>query len=141
MAEFALVDSARGRVRFDAPVTLSALEVAIRASWDEETSDTPDRYDPDNRERDQCGHTSLLVHDHLGGDLLHVEVFTDGVLTDHHYWNRLGTGLEVDLTRAQFVRGETFGPVDAMDRPNDLGEAAQHRYDLLSNRVEAALRT
>ena len=48
--------------------------------------------------------------------------------------------LEVDLTRAQFTRGETFGPVDAMARPTDVGEAAQHRYELLRNRVEAALR-
>ena len=134
------MDSAGGPAPLDAPVTLSALEAAIRASWDERTSDTPERYDPANRERDQCGHTSLVVHDYLGGDLLHVEVLTDGVVTDHHYWNRLGTGLEVDLTRAQFIRGETFGPVDAMARPTDLGEAAQHRYELMRSRVEAALR-
>ena len=141
MADFGLVDSACGPVKLDAPVTLSALEAAIRASWDEQTSDTPERYDPANRERDQCGPTSLVVHDYLGGDLLHVEVDTDGVLTDHHYWNRLATGLEVDLTRAQFIRGETFGPVDAMARPTDLGEAAQHRYELLRSRVEESLRT
>jgi hypothetical protein len=74
-------------------VTLSQLEAAIRGSWDQATSDTPDRYDADNPERDQCGPTSLVVHDYLGGELLHVEVFSDGVLTDHHYWNRLATGL------------------------------------------------
>jgi hypothetical protein len=121
------------------PVPLGQLEAAVRASWDEGTSDTPDRYDPANPERDQCGPTSLVVHDYLGGELLHVEVFTAGVLTDHHYWNRLPTGDEVDLTRGQFVRGETFGPVDAMERPTVVSEPAQRRYDLLRSRVAAAL--
>jgi hypothetical protein len=116
-------------------VTRERLEAAVRASWDQQTSDTPDRYDPANPERDQCGPTSLVGHDYLGGDLLHVEVFTDGVRTDHHYWNRLPDGSEVDLTLSQFRRGEVFGPVDAMARPTAVSDEAQARYALLRQRV------
>jgi hypothetical protein len=111
----------------------------LRASWDELTSDTPARFDPDNRERDQCGATSLVVHDYLGGELLEVEVFTAGVRTDHHYWNRLASGAELDFTGTQFRRGETFGPPRRMDRPTHIGAAAQARYELLRGRVAERL--
>jgi hypothetical protein len=119
---------------------VARLEAAVRASWDRSTSDTPERWDPGNPERDQCGPTSLVVHDHLGGDLLHVEVFTDDVLTDHHYWNRLPDGSEVDLTRGQFRNGESFGPADAMERPTLVNDEAQARYELLRSRVSSRLR-
>ena len=118
---------------------LARFEAAVRASWDRQTSDTPDRWDPGNPERDQCGATSLVVHDHLGGDLLHVEVFTDGAPTDHHYWNRLPDGTEVDFTRGQFRAGETFGPSDAMQRPTVINDEAQGRYELLRSRVSSRL--
>ena len=55
------------------PLTLAALEAAIRSAWDVQTSDTPERYDPGNPERDQCGATALVVHDYLGGRLLESE--------------------------------------------------------------------
>lgn len=93
------VDTAQEPVTQE-PVTLGRLEAAIRGSWDRETSDTPDRYDPGNPERDQCGPTSLVVHDYLG---------------------------------------ETFGPVDVMERPTLVSAPAQERYDLLRRRVAAAL--
>jgi len=122
------------------PLTLAALEAAIRSAWDVQTSDTPDRYDPANPERDQCGATALVVHDYLGGRLLESEVFLGLERTDHHYWNLLPSGLEIDLTRDQFRLGERIAEPIPMDRPTLLGDAAQARYDLLQTRVAAALR-
>jgi len=122
-----------------ASLTLAALEAAIRSAWDLQTSDTPQRYDPANPERDQCGATALVVHDYLGGCLLESEVFLGDERTDYHYWNLLPSGLEIDLTRGQFRRGERIAAPAPMDRPTVLGEAAQARYDLLRTRVTAAL--
>ncbi len=128
-----------GRLAAMVQPTLEQLSAAVRASWDRKTSDTPDRYDPGNPARDQCGPTSLVVHDSLGGDLYEVEVFTGGVRTDHHYWNRLPDGTEVDLTRTQFRNGETFGPAIVLPRPTHVSPAAQARYELLATRVLGAL--
>ncbi|WP_446692591.1 YunG family protein [Saccharopolyspora hordei] len=61
-----------------------------------------------NPARGQCGVTALVVHDLLGGDLLRGEVHVDGRRVDHHWWDRLPGGLEVDLTREQ------FGPEDVV---------------------------
>ena len=122
-----------------APLTLAALEAAIRSAWDVQTSDTPERYDPANPERDQCGATALVVHDYLGGRLLESEVFLGSERTDHHYWNLLPSGLEIDLTRDQFRLGERIAEPIPMDRPTLLGDAAQARYDLLRIRVAATL--
>jgi len=122
-----------------ASLTLAALEAAIRSAWDLQTSDTPQRYDPANPERDQCGATALVVHDYLGGCLLESEVFLGDERTDHHYWNLLPSGVEIDLTRDQFRLGERIAAPAPMDRPTVLGEAAQARYDLLRTRVTAAL--
>ena len=122
-----------------ASLTLAALEAAIRSAWDLQTSDTPQRYDPANPERDQCGATALVVHDYLGGCLLESEVFLGDERTDYHYWNLLPSGVEIDLTRDQFRLGERIAAPAPMDRPTVLGEAAQARYDLLRTRVTAAL--
>ncbi len=123
----------------DPSVDLALLEQAIRASWDRWTSDTPERFDAANLERDQCGATSLVVHDYLGGELLEFVVFTAGIPTDHHYWNRLPSGQEVDLTRTQFRAGETFGPASSLVRPTLLGPDSQARYERLRRRVAEAL--
>lgn len=120
-------------------ITLINLEVAIRAAWDAETSDTPLRYDAANPERDQCGATALVVHDYLGGRMLESEVFLGAERTDYHYWNRLPSGLEIDLTRGQFRLGEVIAEARLIERPSDLGAEATVRYALLAGRVASAL--
>ncbi|GAA2117432.1 hypothetical protein GCM10009802_18500 [Streptomyces synnematoformans] len=88
------------------PLLLTDIERAVRSSWGADTC-TPEfraHWTPGNPARDQCGTTALVVNDLLGGELLRGEVLVDGRRTDYHWWNRLGMGVEVDLTREQFGR-------------------------------------
>ena len=45
-------------------------------------------------------------------------------------WNRLPSGIEVDLTREQFLNGEVLGETRVRQRPPDsvLGDPAHPRY-------------
>ena len=69
----------------------------LEDSWTRETSADPLRWSAENSAYGQCAVSALIVQDHFGGELLRARV--DGI---SHYWNRLPTGLEVDLTRKQF---------------------------------------
>jgi hypothetical protein len=97
------------------PLTLSALEAAIRAAWGRDTSDDPDEWTPDWSARGQCGVTSLVVRDLLGGEILIAPVIGSAQEGEHHAWNRLPSGLELDLTAEQFLAGETLGPAVARE--------------------------
>lgn len=119
---------------------LSAIEAAIRASWSIETCDPIDRHEwsAANPARGQCGTTALVVSDLLGGSLLEAQVFRDGVQVEYHYWNRLPSGVDIDLTREQFTRGETFSePVEV--EPRTPGPVHAPGYALLAERVRARL--
>jgi len=89
--------------------TLRELETAISEAWSRETSDDPDEWSEANRARGQCAVTALLVRELLGGDIFVANVLRDGVRVDRHAWNRLSSGLVLDLTRGQFTQGERFG--------------------------------
>lgn len=91
------------------PLTLSALEAAIRAAWGRDTSDDPDEWTEGWRARGQCGVTSLVVRDLLGGEILIAPVLGSAQEGEHHAWNRLPSGLELDLTAEQFLAGESLG--------------------------------
>jgi hypothetical protein len=80
----------------------------------------------------------LVLNDLLGGDLVRGEVHRDGVRTDHHWWNRLAEGVEVDLTREQFSAEETVTPGTVIRRPAKLGRLVEE-YELLRGRVLTAL--
>ena len=104
------------RVLADAPApaestraaTLREIEQAIRAAWSQKTSDDPDEWSEANPARGQCAVTALLVRELLGGEILVANVLRDGVRVDRHAWNRLPSGLTLDLTREQFTQGERF---------------------------------
>jgi hypothetical protein len=124
-------------------VTLAELEQAIRASWSRDTSDDDD-WSPENAGRGQCDITSLVVHDFLGGELLGADVYRDGERIEGHMWNRLSSGIEVDLTRDQFKRGEVIGDPVVRPRPAEIEPThpRYHRYRtylVLSERVRARL--
>lgn len=118
-------------------VTLTQLEEAIRASWSAETSDQPESWTPDNPAYQQCDVTSRVVRDYLGGEILVAGVVLDGARVDRHAWNRLASGLVVDLTREQFRDGER------LEEPvvNDVVRIDRNpeRYELLAARVRAKL--
>lgn len=89
--------------------SLEQVAAALRESWSAATCDPADlyRWQPDNPARGQCGSSSFVVQDLLGGDLVLAEVrLPDGTTDGVHYWNRLPDGTEIDLTREQFVDDE-----------------------------------
>jgi hypothetical protein len=75
------------------------------------------------------------------------DVFLDGDRIMAHMWNRLPSGIEVDLTREQFQNGEVLGEPTVRHRPPDsvLANPAHprhHRYEaylVLADRVRARL--
>jgi len=117
------------------------IERAIRDSWGADTTTPAHRPDwtPRNPARDQCGVTALVVHDLLGGDLMRGEVHVDGERVDFHWWNRLGMGIEVDLTREQFGPEEKVVGGEAIERPAEIVRLREE-YELLRDRVLVALR-
>ncbi|MFI5773615.1 hypothetical protein ACIA74_34900 [Streptomyces sp. NPDC051658] len=122
------------------PRNFDDIEQAIRRGWGADTT-TP-AYRPnwtsDNPARDQCGVTALVVHDLLGGDLIRGEVHVNGERVDYHWWNRLGLGIEVDLTREQFGPEEIVVGGDVIERPAEIVRLREE-YELLRGRVVAAL--
>jgi hypothetical protein len=57
-----------------------------------------------------------------------------------HYWNRLGGGVELDLTREQFTGGEVVGEPEVVARPADTGQGRlAGQYRVLADAVRARL--
>ena len=50
----------------------------------------------------QCRTTALVLQDWLGRKIIVADAFRDGRRVGVHYWNRLPSGEEVELTRDQF---------------------------------------
>jgi hypothetical protein len=124
--------------------TLAQLEDAIRGAWSEDTASEDNEWSPDNPSCGQCDITTLVVHDLLGGEVLAADVFLDGERVESHMWNRLASGLEVDLTREQFRSGQVIGEPSVRTRPAvfDRSHPRYHRYEkylVLSERVRSAL--
>lgn len=131
---------------FDGVFTLAQIEQAIRESWSEDTSDprNGEQWSAENPSLGQCDITSLVVHDLVGGELLAAEVYLRGERVEAHMWNRLPSGLELDLTREQFRSGEVIGDPVARERPQrfDPAHPRYHRYEtylVLSARVRERL--
>jgi hypothetical protein len=120
---------------------LSDIEAALRAGWDAQTCDPVDLpWSGDNPSKGQCGVTALVLNDLLGGDLMSAEVlYPDGTQQGWHTWNVFADGFEVDLTVDQFREGEQIQPAKRITRPPGRPTRTPERYDLLRERVLAAL--
>jgi hypothetical protein len=126
--------------------TLDAVEAAVRASWSLESCDPVDVPDwsPENPSRGQCGVTSLVLQDWLGGEMMICDmVHADGSPQGVHYWNRFPGGIDVDLTWEQFRDGELIvsgseRSVGHPERRDDDRIISQYRT--LSAGVTAALK-
>ncbi|MEV0254468.1 hypothetical protein AB0H82_09385 [Streptomyces sp. NPDC050732] len=118
------------------PLGLADIEAALRDSWGADTADprSGETWSQDNPERDQCGVTALVLNDLLGGELILGEVHVDGERTGYHWWNRLALGVEIDLTRGQFLPGETVVGGTAVTRPPEIRHCREE-YELLRARV------
>ncbi|WP_405693525.1 hypothetical protein [Streptomyces sp. NBC_01185] len=123
------------------PLLLTDIEAAVRSSWGADTTTPAHRplWDPGNPARDQCGVTALVVNDLLGGDLIRGEVRVDGERVDFHWWNRLGRGVEIDLTREQFGAHEIVSGGVVVERPAEIVRLREE-YEVLSTRVLERLR-
>jgi hypothetical protein len=116
---------------------LAALARDVESAWAADTSTEPERWSATNPAWGQCAVTALVIQDALGGDLLRARV--DGV---SHYWNRLPSGEQVDLTRRQFLDGGRLeSPPELRTREYVLSfPDTGHRYARLRERL-AGLRS
>jgi GNAT superfamily N-acetyltransferase len=121
-----------------AAVTLGELERAVRAAWAADTTDDPGEWTPANPALGQCGVTAVLVRELLGGEILIANVVRDGERIGRHAWNRLPSGLALDLTRSQFGEAERLGE-PSPGEPLVLA-GARERYERFAERVRAQLR-
>jgi hypothetical protein len=103
------------------PWSLLDLDRALRASWAADTCSPDDLaragWQSENPAWGHCDITALIVNDIFGGDLMAGEVHLDGVQHGFHMWNRLPGGVELDLTREQFQRGQTVTEGRVVERP------------------------
>lgn len=143
----AVVDEAGAVLRRVAPeaapeattsaLTLGELETAVRAAWSRETAESPDAWSDANPAIEHCGVTALIVRELLGGEILVAGVVKDGRRTCRHAWNRLPSGLTIDLTREQFLDGESFEEPVAGEPLVDA--RYPDRYRLFRSRVLEAI--
>ena len=80
-----------------------------------------------------------MIQDLFGGELVLGEVRVGGEKTGHHWWNRFGSGVEVDLTRGQFRPDEVVVGGVVIERPPGDPGRCREQYELLRDRVMARL--
>lgn len=111
------------------------LQIALRTAWAPETSFDPTGWSPSNPAWGQCAVTALIVQDHCGGALVCGEV--NGI---PHYWNRLPTDEDLDLTLSQFGDAARHARARICDREFVLSyPETVRRYRQLQDRVTSHL--
>ncbi|MFJ7064679.1 hypothetical protein [Streptomyces sp. NPDC101115] len=121
--------------------SLLDIDAALRASWAADTSspDDQDEWRADNPAWGHCDITALVVNDLFGGDLVVGEVYLDGARRGYHWWNRLPSGVELDLTREQFQDGQAVTAARVVERPPGPLPRRWAEYLLLRERVATHL--
>ncbi|WP_019872604.1 YunG family protein [Salinispora oceanensis] len=123
-------------------VNVELLRPVFQTAWGPDTCDPHDlaNWRPENPARGQCGTTTLVAQELLGGELVLGEVHVEGVKTGYHWWNRLPDGTDVDLTIGQFHPGEivTGGAIRRRPPGPPLGRC-RGQYELLRHRVLSTL--
>ncbi|MGH9112492.1 MAG: YunG family protein [Acidimicrobiales bacterium] len=118
---------------------LAEVDRALRASWASDTCSTDDAartpWTAANPAWGHCDITALVLNDILGGDLMVGEVHLDGQRHGYHWWNRLVTGVEIDLTREQFQHGQRVSAGRLVNRPPEPPRYRNEEYLLFSRRV------
>jgi hypothetical protein len=125
------------------PLTQTGLATALRAVWAADTCSPDDiaraGWSPGNPAWGHCDITALIVNDCFGGDLMVGEVELAGEQQGHHWWNRLGSGVEIDLTREQFRLGQTITGARLVKRPPGRLSRRWDEYLLLRERLARQL--
>ncbi|WP_433492084.1 YunG family protein [Nocardia grenadensis] len=116
-----------------------------RSSWSAETSSAPAER-TGSPAKGQCAVTACVVHDYLGGGILHTVATLPSGETVSHYLNHID-GQTVDLTAQQFPPGTGFtSPIPKTRGMPSTREyclsydGTRRRYELLSARVAESLR-
>ncbi len=124
-------------------LTLSGIEAALCASWGPDTAFASVPYMARGLEqpsRGQCGTTALVIQELLGGELMVADVECDGQVEGVHYWNVMLGGLELDLTRDQFVPPESLVNARRVgNKRNASRTAGEQAFQLLRARVLTSL--
>ena len=107
--------------------------------WTAETSSSP-YWLPENPSQGQCVPTSLIIQDHIGGEIMRGTVHLESGRTDSHYWNLVGDK-HLDVTAYQYgpyVTQVTLKePLLVPVRDYVLGNAdTNRRYELLKKKIE-----
>ena len=118
------------------PLTLNRIQAAFDASFALDTCSEDDLpfWTVDNPSRGHCAVAALTLHDLIGGDLLLAIVERDDVQVGYHYWNRLA-GVDIDLTRDQFIPGESVSAPNVVVRPPERPGNYAEQYDVFRRRV------
>ncbi|EFE65979.1 conserved hypothetical protein [Streptomyces viridosporus ATCC 14672] len=121
------------------PWNLLSIDKALRASWAADTCSPDDLaragWQPGNPAWGHCDITSLVVNDIFGGDLVVGEVHRGGEQHGFHWWNRLPSKVELDLTREQFQDGQSVTAARVVTRPPGPPPRRREEYLLLRERV------
>ena len=132
-----------GSLRVMTPLTLDSIADALREAWAADTCSPDDvERSPWSRENPAWGHcdiTALVVNDLFGGELVCGEVHLDGEQQGFHWWNRLPSGIDLDLTREQMRLGQVITEVRVVERPRPLPTFRRDEYLLLRDRLAARL--
>ncbi|MEV6336236.1 hypothetical protein AB0M12_16115 [Nocardia vinacea] len=81
----------------------------------------------------------MIVNDVFGGDLMLGQVLLSAQQHGFHWWNRLSSGVELDLTRDQFRLGQVVTAVRVVERPRGRLLRRWDEYLLLGQRVSDRL--
>lgn len=121
--------------------TLREIEAAVHSSWGPDTVFASADYLARGSQpsRGQCGTTALVIQDLLGGDLMVADVEYEGRVEGVHYWNVTPGGVELDLTRDQFTAGESLINQRRIRTGRSSSSAGEQPFQLLQERVRAAL--
>jgi hypothetical protein len=124
---------------------LNNLIHALEASWGPDTAYDKNDWSAENPARGQCVVSSLIVQDHLGGELLKYSVKGDN-LSETHYFNQLPDGSTLDTTASQYATPVSFAPdTISFDGFSSIREKrlndddTRKRYELLKGRVDSYL--
>jgi hypothetical protein len=106
---------------------------AISRVWSGDTSSPTNAWSPSNVAQNHCSVTSLIVHDHFGGEILTTQ--TSG---GRHFYNLID-GRKWDLTARQFAEPVPYDDTRS-SREEALADTSPQKYSLLTSRLREAIR-
>lgn len=101
------------------------LKQALLSSWSIQSSS---KWSMDNPARGQCGVTSLVVNDILGGKILKTKVHGNW-----HFYNLI-SGERVDFTASQFTKPIVYKDIKS-NREEAFADTNESQYNYLKQNV------